>query len=188
MHRIAILASGNGSNAQRIIEYFENSKLVDITLVLCNKPGAYVITRAKNLGIPAITFNRDAFYENGTVVKTLADHQIDFLVLAGFLWLIPQNILKLYPGRIINLHPALLPKYGGKGMYGMKVHEAVIAAGERESGITIHFVNEFYDEGQIIFQSRCPVLPSDTPELLADKIHALEYRYFAEVVEKVVAG
>lgn len=188
MHRIAILASGNGSNAQRIIEYFAGSTLAEIGLVLCNKPDAYVLTRAENLGVPTLQFTRAEFYSSDTVMISLAQHRIDFLVLAGFLWLIPPNILRLYAGKIVNIHPALLPKYGGKGMYGMKVHEAVIAAREPESGITIHYVNEHYDEGQIIFQVRCPVLPADTPEILAEKIHVLEYRWFPEIIEKVVSG
>jgi phosphoribosylglycinamide formyltransferase-1 len=186
MHRIAILASGSGTNAQRIIEYFSGSTEVVISLVLCNKPGAYVLTRAANLGVPSLLFNRADFYASDTVLDALARHGIDYLVLAGFLWMIPENILKAYPGKIINIHPALLPKYGGKGMYGMKVHEAVVAAGEPESGITIHLVNEHYDEGQIIFQARCTVHPDDTPEMVADKIHVLEYRWFPEVIEKVV--
>lgn len=186
MHRIAIFASGNGSNAQNIIEYFSGSTLAEVSLLLCNKPGAYVITRAEKLGVPVQLFNREEFYQFDAVVAALASQKIDLLVLAGFLWLIPQNILRLYPGKIINIHPALLPKYGGKGMYGMKVHEAVVAAGEPESGITIHYVDEQYDEGQIIFQAKCPVLPSDTPEMVAEKIHALEYRWFPEIIEKVV--
>ncbi len=186
MKRLAILASGNGSNAQRIIEYFSGSSVVEVALVLSNKPDAYVLTRAENLNVPTLLFNRSEFYESDTVLVAIARHRIDFLVLAGFLWLIPANILRLYNGKIINIHPALLPKYGGKGMYGMKVHEAVITARDPESGITVHYVNEHYDEGQIIFQARCPVLPSDTPETLAEKIHALEYRWFPEIIEKVV--
>ncbi len=169
MQKIAIFASGNGSNAQHIIEYFTGNDKVDPALVLCNKPDAFVLTRAEKLGIPTILFNREEFFDSDAVMVTLARHRIEYLILAGFLWLIPKNLIKLYAGKIINIHPALLPRHGGKGMYGMKVHEAVIAAGELESGITIHFVNEFYDEGEIIFQARCPVLPSDTPEKLAEK-------------------
>lgn len=188
MQKIAIFASGNGSNAQHIIEYFTGSDKVDPALVLCNKPDAFVLTRAEKLGIPTILFNREEFFDSDAVMVTLAQHRIEYLILAGFLWLIPKNLIKLYAGKIINIHPALLPRHGGKGMYGMKVHEAVIAAGELESGITIHFVNECYDEGEIIFQARCPVLPSDTPERLAEKIHSLEYRWYPEVIESIVLG
>jgi phosphoribosylglycinamide formyltransferase 1 len=186
MPRLAVFASGNGSNAQRIIEYFSGHSTITINLILCNKPDAYVLTRASNLGIPAMIFNRTTFYSSDLVRETLESNHIDFLILAGFLWLIPQNLLTVYPGRIINIHPALLPKYGGKGMYGMRVHEAVIAAGDPVSGITIHRVDENYDEGKIIFQAKCPVDKEDTPESLAEKIHALEYRYFPEVIEKTV--
>ncbi len=186
MLRLAIFASGNGSNAQRIIEYFEGNPSVTIGMILCNNPGAFVLSRAKNLGVPATVFTRSDFYETSRVPELLEKNQIDFLILAGFIWLIPQNVLKAYQGKIINIHPALLPKFGGKGMYGMKVHEAVIAAREPESGITIHFVDEHYDEGRIIFQARCPVSPADTPESLAGKIHQLEYRYFPEVIEQTV--
>jgi len=186
MHRIAIFASGNGSNAQRIIEYFSGSSEVTIALVLCNKPGAFVISRAASLDIPSLLFTRADLYETGRVAAVLKEQRIGFLVLAGFLWLMPVGILYAFPDRIINLHPALLPKYGGRGMYGMKVHEAVIAARESESGITIHYVNEHYDEGQILFQAKCAVLPSDTADTLAEKIHVLEYRWFPEVIEKAL--
>ncbi|MEI6681572.1 MAG: phosphoribosylglycinamide formyltransferase [Bacteroidota bacterium] len=186
MLRLAIFASGNGSNAQRIIEYFEGHPAVTIGMVLCNNPDAFVLTRAKTLGVPAVVFSRSDFYETSRIPELLEENTIDFLVLAGFLWLVPQNILQAFRGKIINIHPALLPKFGGKGMYGMKVHEAVIAARETESGITIHFVDEHYDEGRIIFQARCPVASAETPESLAGKIHQLEYRYFPEVIEKTV--
>ena len=186
MPRLAIFASGNGSNAQRIVEYFQGHPSITIDLILCNKPNAYVLTRAKTLGVPAVVFSRADFYDTSRIPDLLEKNHIDFLILAGFLWLIPLNILSAYPGRIINIHPALLPKYGGKGMYGMKVHEAVVAAGETESGITIHYVDECYDEGTIIFQAICAISPFDTPETLAEKVHQLEYRYFAEEVEKAV--
>ncbi len=186
MSRLAVFASGNGSNAQRITEYFSGHPSISIDLLLCNKPGAYVLTRAEKLGIPAMVFDRASFYETGLVGKTLESHGIDFIILAGFLWLIPKTLIAAFPGRIINIHPALLPKYGGKGMYGMKVHEAVIASGERESGITIHHVDEHYDEGHIIFQAKCPVSVGDTPESLAARIHVLEHTYFPEVIEKIV--
>jgi phosphoribosylglycinamide formyltransferase-1 len=188
MPRLAIFASGNGSNAQRIAEYFAGNPGISISLVLCNKPDAFVLKRAENLGIPAMIINRSAFYETDQVLETLIACQIDFLILAGFLWLIPQNLLASYPGRIINIHPALLPKYGGKGMYGMKVHEAVISAGEHESGITVHLVDACYDEGRILFQAKCIISAKDTPEDLAAKIHALEYRYFPGEIEKFVTG
>ena len=186
MPRLAVFASGNGSNAQRIIEYFSGDPTITISLILCNKPGAYVLIRAGNLGIPAVVFSRTSFYETNQVQKTLETYHIDFIILAGFLWLIPKNLLELFPGRIINIHPALLPKFGGSGMYGLKVHEAVLASGDSVSGITIHHVDENYDEGRIIFQAECPVSRGETPESLAAKIHALEYRYFPEVIEKIV--
>lgn len=186
MPRLAIFASGNGTNAQRIIEYFSGHPTISINLVLSNNPGAYVLDRAKKLGVPVVVFNRADFYQTRDVAETLKSYNIDFLVLAGFLWLIPEPVIAGYPGRIINIHPALLPKYGGKGMYGMKVHEGVIAAGDPESGITIHHVDEHYDEGRIIFQAKCVVHSSDTAESLAEKVHQLEYRYFPEVIERIV--
>jgi phosphoribosylglycinamide formyltransferase-1 len=186
MPRIAVFASGNGSNAQRIIEYFAPHPTITIDLVLCNKPDAHVLKRAESLGVPGIVFNRATFYETNEIPELLQANGIDYLILAGFLWLIPQNLLAAYPGRIINIHPALLPKYGGKGMYGMKVHEAVIASGDTESGITIHYIDEDYDEGRIIFQAKCVISGQDTAESLAEKVHALEYRYFAEVIGEIV--
>jgi phosphoribosylglycinamide formyltransferase 1 len=186
MPRLAIFASGNGSNAQRIIEYFAGHPAITINLILCNKPDAFVLKRAEKLGIPALLFDRATFYETDLVQEKLGSCHIDYLILAGFLWLIPPGLLAVYPGRIINIHPALLPKYGGKGMYGQKVHEAVIASGDPESGISIHYVNENYDEGSIVFQAKCPVAEGDTPESLAEKVHALEYRYFPEILEKIV--
>ena len=188
MPRLVLFASGNGSNAQRIIEYFTGHPTISVSMLLCNKPAAPVLARATNLGIPVRLFNRATFYNTNDIPELLLANNIDYLILAGFLWLIPENLLKAFPGKIINIHPALLPKYGGKGMYGMKVHESVIAARDAESGITIHLVDEKYDEGKIIFQAKCPVAAGDTPETLAEKIHALEYRYFAEVIEKVVTN
>ncbi len=184
--RIAVFASGSGSNAQRIAEYFAGKGLLKITAVYCNNSGAYVLERAKLLGIPSVVFNRNDFYNSSFVLDDLKSREIDWIVLAGFLWLIPDPILKAYPQKIINIHPALLPAYGGKGMFGMKVHESVIAAGEKQSGITIHHVNELYDEGDIIFQATCKVHTGDTPEMLAAKIHELEYEYFPVVIEKLV--
>ena len=184
MQHIAIFASGNGTNAQRLIEYFAGNSGISIDLVLCNQPNAPVLARVKNLGVQTIVFNRTTFYETIEIPQLLLANRIDYLVLAGFLWLIPKNLLTIYPGRIINIHPALLPKYGGKGMYGMKVHEAVLSSGDFESGITIHYADENYDEGKIIFQAKCIVSKKDTPMDLAEKIHGLEYRYFPEIIEK----
>lgn len=184
--RIAIFASGNGSNAQRIADYFRERGGVEITAIYCNKPGAFVLERAKSLEIPSVLFDRNTFYNTDDVLQDLESRQAEWIILAGFLWLIPLNILEKYAGRIINIHPALLPKYGGKGMYGTKVHEAVVAAGESESGITIHLVNEHYDEGQVLFQAVCHLEPGETPDSLAAKIHALEYAHFPVVIEKIL--
>jgi len=150
MHRIAIFASGSGTNARKIMEYFQDHPKISVHLVLSNNPDAYVLTRAHQFNIPTLTFSRQELYQSSHILDILSVQGIDFIVLAGFLWLIPSYILKAYPNQIVNIHPALLPTYGGKGMYGMRVHEAVIAAGEKESGISIHYVNENYDEGQII--------------------------------------
>jgi phosphoribosylglycinamide formyltransferase-1 len=187
MIRIAIFASGSGTNAQRITEYFRRrSSSIEVDLILTNNPAAGVLERAGKLGVSTVTFTRSEFYETNRIAEILDEHAIGFVILAGFLWLVPEAILKAYPDRIINIHPALLPSYGGKGMYGMKVHETVIANREKESGITIHLVNERYDEGQILFQERCTIEAADTPESLAEKIHRLEYRYFPEVIEKYI--
>ena len=186
MPRLAVFASGNGTNAERIARYFAGHHSVSVNMILSNVADAFVLKRAENLGVPSIIFNRELFYQTGQVLKEMQSRRIDFIILAGFLWLIPNDILAAYPGRIINIHPALLPKFGGKGMYGMRVHQAVIAAGEPKSGITIHFVNERYDEGEIIFQATCDIDPLDTPEILAEKVHWLEYRYYPGEVEKVV--
>jgi phosphoribosylglycinamide formyltransferase 1 len=186
MLHLALFASGNGSNAQRIIEYFAENPAIEVSMLLCNRPEAHVLTRAAHLKIPSTVFNRATFYETDKIPELLKTNRIDYLILAGFLWLIPHNILALYPGKIINIHPALLPKHGGKGMYGIKVHQSVISAGDSESGITIHSVDSNYDEGSIIFQAKCPVSSNETPESLAGKVHMLEYRYFAEVIEKFV--
>ena len=186
MENIAIFASGNGTNAQRIIEYFQSSKFIRVALVLSNNPNAYVLDRSLKLGVPATIFSRNDFYETNKIIDLLTQYEVSFLVLAGFLWLIPGNLLQAYPDKILNIHPALLPNYGGKGMYGMKVHQAVIASGDKESGISIHVVNERYDEGQILYQARCKVDNKDTPESLAMKIHALEFMHFPKVIEAVV--
>jgi phosphoribosylglycinamide formyltransferase-1 len=186
MNNIAIFASGSGTNAQRISEYFSAHPSIRVKLIFCNNPSAHVIRRAEALGIPCELFDRRTFSETGHIVSLLGKNDISLIVLAGFLWLIPPNLLKAYKGKIINIHPALLPKYGGRGMYGSHVHEAVIRSGDKESGISIHHVNEKYDDGSIIFQSRCPVLEGDSVETLAGRIHELEYRYYPEVIERLL--
>jgi len=186
MKNIAIFASGSGTNAENIIRYFSNRNSAKVVLVLSNRREAGVLKRAEALGINTYIFDRNDFYITGSVLDHLIQSKIDFIVLAGFLWLVPDDIIKLYEGRIINIHPALLPAYGGKGLYGDKVHNSVILNKEKESGITIHFVNNKYDEGDIIFQAKCKVEPSDTPGSLASRIHSLEYKYFPEVIEKLI--
>jgi phosphoribosylglycinamide formyltransferase-1 len=186
MRNIAILASGSGTNAENIIKYFSNSNSVKVSLVLSNKRQALVLKRAEMLNIRTVFFERKEFYVTGKVLRYLALYKIDFIILAGFLWLVPENIIEQYPGRIINIHPALLPLYGGKGMYGDSVHKAVIGNKDKESGITIHYVNKHYDEGDIIFQAKCKVDPSDTPSTLAERVHALEYAHYPEVIEELV--
>ena len=161
--RLAVFASGSGSNAQRLAEYFAGSGIAEVSVIYCNNPDAFVLERARLLGIPAVLIKRDSFYNDISVLDDLKSREIDWVILAGFLWLVPDYILKAFPKRIINIHPALLPAYGGKGMYGMKVHQAVIAARESESGITIHYVNEKYDEGDIVFQAKCTIENEDTP-------------------------
>jgi len=183
MRRIAIFASGSGTNAENIIKYFSTRNKAKVELVLSNKREAYVLQRAEALGVNTHFFDRDDFYSGTKVLDILHKNKIDFIVLAGFLWLIPANILDEYQRRIINIHPALLPKYGGKGMYGERVHRAVIENRETESGITIHYIDSRYDEGDIIFQASCRVEPDDTPETLASKIHELEYKYFPVVID-----
>lgn len=186
MKHIAIFASGSGSNAQKIIEHVENITDAEVSLVLSNNEQAYVLERASDMEIPAYVFNRELFYEGDQVHDILRDIGIDLIVLAGFLWLIPANILRSWPNRIVNIHPALLPKFGGKGMYGDRVHKAVIEAGEKETGITIHYVNEKYDEGEIIFQEKFNILPEDTPDTIAERIHVLEHKHFPLVIEKLL--
>ena len=183
--KIAIFASGSGSNAENLIRYFDQRTDVVFPVIVTNKASAYVHERAKQLGVPSCFFSKEEF-ENGTVLELLQKEGIDFIILAGFLLKIPENLLRAYPNRIINIHPALLPKFGGKGMYGMHVHEAVVEAGEKESGITIHYVNENYDEGEIIFQATCNVLASDSANDVAEKVHGLEYEYFPKVVEEII--
>lgn len=187
MERIAILASGSGSNAQRLVEHFAGHPAAHVVLIGCDQPKAGVLQRAWDLGIPSYLFN-GAQLKDGTVQRELEGQRIDLIVLAGFLRLIPAELVRAFPRRIVNIHPALLPKYGGKGMYGANVHAAVIAAGETESGITIHYVDERYDEGEHLFQATCPVLPTDTPETLAARIHALEHAHFPSVIERLLAS
>ncbi len=188
--RIGILASGSGTNAERIMEHFgaggesEGSETARVVLVASDNPDAYALVRASRRGVPTAVFTRAEFASGDAPLAALREAGVEYLVLAGFLRLIPLNIIEAYSGRIVNIHPALLPKYGGKGMYGARVHEAVVAAGEKESGITIHRVNEHYDDGAVIAQFRCPVSPDDTPETLAAKIHTLEHRHFPEVIEQ----
>jgi len=184
MKRIALFASGAGSNVENIIRYFLNSRELEFPVVISNRHDALVHERAKKYRIPSYYFKKSDF-ENGEVLNLLREKSIDFIVLAGFLLKVPDNLLKAYPNRIINIHPALLPKFGGQGMYGSRVHEAVVASGEKETGITIHYVNENYDEGRIIFQAKCPVLPDDSPEDVAAKVHALEYEHFPRVIGEV---
>lgn len=186
MKRIAIFASGSGTNAENIAHHFENHKDIRVEMILSNRSDAYVLKRAKQLGIESAVFSRDDMKSPDKLAKLLAARNIDLIVLAGFLWLIPKSLLSAFPKKIINIHPALLPKYGGKKMYGMRVHEAVISEGERESGITIHFVDEIYDHGKVIFQAKCPVESGDTPETLAGKIHELEYKHYPVVLEKLL--
>ena len=185
---VAIFASGNGSNAQRIIEYFSGNTFIKIALVLSNKEDAYVLSRAEKLNIPSFTFSSAELKNSSVILNKLKEFEIGFIVLAGFMIKIPDLLIKEYPGRIINIHPALLPKHGGKGMFGEYVHKAVIDAGEKESGITIHYVNESYDEGKIIFQVKCDVDKKDTPETLAAKIHKLEHYHYPRIIEKVISG
>ena len=184
--RLAIFASGSGTNAENIVNYFQHSRDVSIPLILTNNPSAGVIGRAEKLGIPCRVFNRDDFYGSDRILHELGEAQIDFIILAGFLWLIPVKLIKAYQGRIINIHPALLPGFGGKGFYGDRVHEAVIASGQPISGISIHHVNEKFDEGGIIFQAACHIDRSDDAHSLARKIHELEYKYFPLVLEKCI--
>ena len=180
---LAIFASGSGTNAENIIKYFENHERIQVKEILSNKKDAFVHQRAKNLNIPSSTFNKEQFNDS-SFIKRLED--IDYIILAGFLWLIPNFLIKAYPCKIINIHPALLPKFGGKGMYGDRVHNAVIEAGEKESGITIHLVNEEYDKGEILFQTKCALTKTETANSLAQRIHALEYEHFPRAIEEYI--
>ncbi len=186
MTRIAIFASGSGSNAQNIVEFFNQDNVAEVVLILTNNPNAFVLKRAESLGVESHVFNKASFLEEKGVLQTLADNSIECIVLAGFLWKFPKHILNTFKGPVVNIHPALLPKYGGKGMYGMHVHRAVVENKETETGITIHHVNEFYDEGAIIFQAKCKVSDSDTPEIVAQKIHNLEMQHVPEVIKQLL--
>jgi len=183
---IAIFASGSGTNAEEIIRHFKNHERINVALILSNNPDAYVLERAKNHHIPTLVFDRASLYKETTVDDALAESGIEFIVLAGFMWLMPERIVKKYSDRIVNIHPALLPAYGGKGMYGMHVHEAVVKNNETQSGITIHLVNEEYDKGKILFQATCPVEPTDTADDVANKVYALEYLHYPTVIEQAV--
>jgi phosphoribosylglycinamide formyltransferase-1 len=183
MYRVAIFASGSGTNAEKIIQHFKNHRKIKVAVLLSNKVDAFALTRAKNLQVQTKVFSKTEF-QDGSVAETLSELGITHVVLAGFLWLIPDNLTHKFPERIINIHPALLPAFGGKGMYGPRVHLAVKASGIAETGITIHLVNEQYDEGCILFQAKCGISATDTPESIAEKVHALEYRYYPEIIEK----
>lgn len=186
MTNIALFASGSGTNAQRIIEYFQNSSDIRVKVLYSNNKESYALERAKNLGVAGKVFDRKTFYETDQIIQDLQKEQISWIILAGFLWLIPPNLIRAFPDRIINIHPALLPLYGGKGMYGNFVHKAVAAAKDTQTGISIHFVNEKYDEGKILFQATCTVDPADTPEMIARKVQVLEHRHFPEVIEETI--
>ncbi len=187
MKRIALFASGSGSNVENIINYFKNDKEVEIVGIYCNNPKAFVFERVKPYGYEVQLFTRDEFYNSTKIVDELVAKKTDLVVLAGFLWLIPESLVKAFPDKMINIHPALLPNYGGKGMYGMKVHEAIVANKEKESGITIHFVNEHYDEGKIILQAKCTLTEKDTAEDVAKKVHQLEYDHFPATIAKLLS-
>jgi phosphoribosylglycinamide formyltransferase-1 len=184
--RIAVFASGSGTNAENLIRYFSSSDKIKVELVLCNNPKAGVIDRAKKLNVPCHIFNRKDFYESNSVLKILIENKIDLVALAGFLWLIPKSLIDRFEKKIINIHPALLPAFGGKGFYGNNVHQCVIDSKAIMSGITVHYVDEKFDEGEIIFQAACHISSSDSADSLAKKIHELEYNYFPVVVEKVL--
>lgn len=188
MKRIVIFASGSGTNAENLIRFFQDNDNASVIQVLSNNPRAKVLERCKNLKVSALCFNRVAFSQTDDVLNILKMTNPDLIVLAGFLWKIPEKFIMAFPNKIINIHPALLPKYGGKGMYGIHVHEAVVENKEKETGITIHYVNENYDEGTVIFQAKCDVLPNDTADDVAARIHELEMEHFPKVVEKLLNG
>ncbi len=184
--KLAVFASGAGSNAQKIIDYFKGNSNVQVRLIVCNNAEAGVLDIALNEKITSVLIERGRFFKEDSYLPILKDYEIDWIILAGFLWKIPAKMIAAYPQKIINIHPALLPKYGGKGMYGHHVHRAVLDAGDHESGITIHYVDEQYDHGLTIFQAKCLVANDDTPNSLAQKVHVLEHQYFSQVIEKVI--
>ncbi len=186
MVNVAIFVSGSGTNCENIINHFKGSKVVNIALVLSNRDDAYALVRAKKLNVPTLVIPRDAFKMHNDLMSVMQHYRIDFIVLAGFLLMVPEFLIKAYPQKIVNIHPALLPKYGGKGMYGHYIHEAVKAAGESETGITIHYVSEKCDDGEMIFQAKTSLSVSDTPDDIAAKIHLLEQKYYPEIIEKVI--
>jgi phosphoribosylglycinamide formyltransferase 1 len=188
MKRMAIFASGGGSNALKLMEYAAETGRFTVALLVTNKAQCGAVLLAQNAGIPVLVLERERFFNGDAYLPVLQDYSIDFLTLAGFLWKIPPALVERFPKRIINLHPALLPRHGGPGMYGLHVHAAVLAAGDAESGITIHYVDELYDHGAIIFQARCPVLPGDTPETLQQRVRLLEHAHYARVAGEVAEG
>jgi phosphoribosylglycinamide formyltransferase 1 len=188
MQQIVILSSGSGSNAENIIKYLKNSDTIEVKLIICNNPKAGIIPRAKQLGVPLLLLNRNDFYQSDKLISLLQRMNIDLIVLAGFLWLLPTNFIAAFKNKIINIHPALLPKYGGKGMYGQYVHTAVLKNKEKETGITIHLVDEIYDHGKIIFQKSVSVVPGDSVPTLEEKVHKLEYEYYPKVIEQLLSG
>lgn len=188
MKKIVVFASGAGSNAAKIIRYFHHHNTIRVALIVCNKPGAGVIKIAEKGKTPVLLIEKEKFFHGDAYIKELQQLGVDLIVLAGFLWKIPPAFIKAFPGRIINIHPALLPKYGGKGMYGRFVHQAVIDNKETESGITIHYVDEVYDHGKIIFQATCPVEANDTASSLAEHIAILEHEHYPKVIERVISG
>ena len=185
-NQIAIFASGTGTNAAKIIAYFKEHELIKVALIVCNKPDAGVLTVAKNNGIPTLIIRKEQFFQGDAYLSDLKTNNIKWIILAGFLWKLPPVLIEHYRNHIINIHPALLPKYGGKGMYGVHVHEAVLAAGEQSSGITIHYVDEHYDHGDVIFQTECDIDPNETPQSLASKVHQLEHQYYPVVIEQEI--
>lgn len=188
LYRVAIFASGSGSNAEEIMRRFQHHATIEVVLLLSNNPQAFALERAKKFNVESKVFNRSLFRESEEVLTWLKEKNVTHIVLAGFMWLVPQYLIKSFSGKIINIHPALLPKFGGKGMYGMHVHDAVKTAGERQTGITIHDVNEKYDEGKILFQAKCEVNSEDTPEQIAQKVHALEYAHYPRVIEEWIVS
>ncbi|MDH5475591.1 MAG: phosphoribosylglycinamide formyltransferase [Cyclobacteriaceae bacterium] len=181
--RIAIFASGSGTNAEEILKKFHHHPAIEVVVLLSNNPSAFALKRAEKFEVETSVFDKQTFKNTDQIVSLLQDKKVDLLVLAGFMWLIPKNLVNAFPNKIINIHPALLPKYGGKGMYGMHVHNAIKENKETETGITIHYVNEHYDEGQIIFQAKCNLSPSDAPEDIANKVHQLEHAHYPEIIE-----